>query len=307
MLNSTTMRMPPYSGDGTVSAFAIEFNFFLETDIQAIVVNTATAESEELDLETDFEITGGQGDEGELELVDDGQEWIDDGCLADGYELHIIRKTVKTQGTSISTQGGNFYPDVHEKVFDKITMIAQELWDFVGRCARLPDHITPDLFDPRLPEDIVGASELIPITNVDGDGWKPAEDWIPKPLMESAVAAGTSAAEDAAAAADSATAAAQAQAAAETAQGLAEDAQAAAEAALAAAQGTPVQESIAGVFAAGNTTYELSEAPAPPAGLMGFLGPYPQVKDLNYTLVGNVVTFAGEDTSDQPFIAFYKA
>lgn len=70
--------------------------------------------------------------------------------------------------------------------------------------------------------------------------------------------------------------------------------------------GTPFQESIAGVYAAGNTTYTLTHEPLEPEALMGFLGALFQLQVLHYTISGQTITFIGEDTSADNFNCFYR-
>lgn len=68
---------------------------------------------------------------------------------------------------------------------------------------------------------------------------------------------------------------------------------------------TPKQELITGVFAAGNTTYTLTETPAAAEGVLAVLGTNPQAQGTNYTILGKVITFAGEDTTASLLLAFY--
>lgn len=69
---------------------------------------------------------------------------------------------------------------------------------------------------------------------------------------------------------------------------------------------TWMQEVLVGTFAAGNTTYTLSQTPNQALGLFFTLGTNPQAQVTNYTLSGATVTFVGVDTSASTGIATYQ-
>lgn len=70
--------------------------------------------------------------------------------------------------------------------------------------------------------------------------------------------------------------------------------------------GTPDQQSLTGTYGGGNTTYTLPNAPTDPMEVIGFLGGVFQVQGVHYTISGQTVTFAGEDTTADNFNCFYR-
>jgi hypothetical protein len=321
-ISSILRRMPPYVGDGSASEFPITFKFKADADILAHVQPDGAA-GILLVLNTDYTLDGAGDEEGgNLTLVDNGQAWMDGDFLATGYDLFIRGRMSIIQNTSIKNQK-DFFPKTHEDVFDKLVMIDQQQQDEIDRSVKLPEVVSASDFDPTFPEDIVGSSEKIPITNVLGTGFKPAASWLTRPDFEAADAA--------AAAAQAAQAAAEAaQAASVTAKGLAQAAQAAAEtaetnaassqtaaaasaaaaaasaAAAAASQlGTPIQESVAGTKDGVNTAFTISQTPLNASRFRLYLNGSKLIAGTHFTRVGTAITAILIPDSDQDYEADY--
>jgi hypothetical protein len=64
-------------------------------------------------------------------------------ALTDGYALTIVRQVPITQETDLRNQG-SFFAETHEDVFDRLTMVAQQLQEQIDRSAKLPVTRTED-------------------------------------------------------------------------------------------------------------------------------------------------------------------
>jgi hypothetical protein len=114
---TTTTTSSSYTCDGSTTVFTIGFPYAASADLA--VTNTNLSGSVlNLALGTDYTVTGG------------GTSVTTTGAASpcgNGNTLKIIRNTPITQGTSFRTQGA-FSPRSHEAAFDRLTMIAQELF-----------------------------------------------------------------------------------------------------------------------------------------------------------------------------------
>lgn len=310
--NSTTRRMPPYVGNSSALEFSFTFKIRDRSHLSVTVLRVADLTIYDLDVGTDFLVSGvGEDAGGSITLRNSAQAWLDaSGFLATGFSLFILGATTQNQTASIKNQGPTFNPVVIENQFDKLAMVDQEQQDAIDRSVKLPVTLTSVDFNPTLPADIVtNGGGKVPVLNALGTAWAAASAWVSLATINAAISAvGTTAASAAAAAASAVTAAASVAAAAVSAAAAAASAVAAAASAAAAAgtAGTPFQESLVGTFAAGNTTYPLTHPPVANATLLGFLGISIQTQNVDYTIAGQTVTFIGIDTSAQNFLAYYR-
>lgn len=173
---STTNRMD-YVGNGNVDTYAYSFRIFSNTDLRVSIRDTDNEETL-LVLSTDYTVTGvGSTAGGNVVLVNSGQAWLDaDGDLKSGYAITIRRVRPLTQATDIRNQGDG-YRETLEDTFDHAIMIDQQQQDEIDRSMKLPESVATSAFDPTLPADIGGTVSKVPLTNEDGDGFAPAEDW----------------------------------------------------------------------------------------------------------------------------------
>jgi hypothetical protein len=229
MTIASTTNRNGYTGNGANDTYAYTFKIYDESQIKVFVKETSTGEQTELDLGTDFTVTGvGESSGGTVVLVDNGQAWLDaQGDLDTGYTIAIRRVVALTQETDIRNQG-DFFAETHEDQFDKTVMIHQQQQDEIDRSAKLPDSIDPDDFDAQFPASMVGAVSKCPVTNADGTGWADADDWPTSNEISTATASAAAASASATAAGNSATNAATsataAAASATSASGFADDA-----------------------------------------------------------------------------------
>lgn len=241
MTVQSTNNRNNYVGNDTTETYNYTFRVFLEDDLSVVVTNTTTEVDVALTKTTDYTVTGVTDDGGgTIVLVDAGQDWISASSYLDtGFDLSVRRVVELKQETDIRNQG-DFYPEVHEDVFDKLTMADQQQQDEVDRSIKLPESVDPATFEGDMPVGIAGTPNVTLITNSSGDGWDvgPTAAEISS-AQGYAVAAEASkdAAETAQTAAETAqTGAETAETGAETAETNAETAQTAAEAAQAAAE-----------------------------------------------------------------------
>ena len=168
---SNTNSRNAYIGNDTTAVYSYTFHIIANSHLQVYVKETATGIQTPLVLTTDYTVAGaGESAGGSLTLVDIGQAWISASSFLDtGYELVMRRVPPITQIADIRNQG-EFFPETHEDVFDKLTEIDQAQQDEIDRSVKLPETVDPADFDPTLPADITLKPEYFPRVNPAGDG-----------------------------------------------------------------------------------------------------------------------------------------
>lgn len=169
MTISSTNNRNDYVGADTTATYNYTFKAFVAADLLVTVRNTTTDVETTLTLTTDYTITGvGVTAGGTIVLVDASQDWISASSFLDsGYALTIRRVPALTQNTDIRNQG-DFFPEVHEDVFDKQVAIDQKQQDEIDRSAKLPETVAASAFDATIPAAIVGENQLTITTNAVG-------------------------------------------------------------------------------------------------------------------------------------------
>ncbi|MCK4609473.1 MAG: hypothetical protein KAT71_08320 [Gammaproteobacteria bacterium] len=161
-LASTTNRNT-YLGNAVADTFSYTFRIVSSSHLYVVSKDTSNVETV-LVLTTDYTVTG-VGDDGGGDIV------LVAGALALNYDLTIRRVVPLTQTTDIRNQG-DFYPEVHEDVFDKNVMIAQQQQDEVDRSMKLPETTAVADFDTTLPTDLT--AEYFLKVNAEADGFEMA-------------------------------------------------------------------------------------------------------------------------------------
>jgi hypothetical protein len=133
MTVSTASPRVTYTGAGTTGPFAIPYYFLENDDLKVVRTTIATGAESTLALTTDYTITGaGDPAGGALTLIT---------SLSSAYKLTIIRDPDLLQ--SISYPRNDKFPSAtHEKALDKLTMLAQRVYDIATRAFRLSDGDT---------------------------------------------------------------------------------------------------------------------------------------------------------------------
>lgn len=145
-----------YTGAGTTGPFSIPFYFLANGDIRAIKVTIADGTEDELELTTDFTLTGA-GDEngGALTLV---------SSISSSYRLVIFRDPELLQEADYPANDA-FPSETHEQALDRAMMISQRNRDLLDRSLRQPDGDAADI--DVLPAKVTRASKFLAF---DGDG-----------------------------------------------------------------------------------------------------------------------------------------
>ena len=130
---SSTNRVD-YTGNGSTTVFSFTFRIFAATDL---VVTKADADGVEtvLTLNTDYTVTGVGSYSGGTVTISP--------ALSSDYDLTIQRVLPLTQETDLRNQG-QFFAETHEDVFDRMSMINQQLQEQLDRAAKLPVTNTAD-------------------------------------------------------------------------------------------------------------------------------------------------------------------
>lgn len=134
MTIATSTNRVDYTGNGSTTVFSFSFRIFANSDL---VVTSATPAGVEttLVLGTDYTVSGaGSYNGGSVTLTT---------ALTNGHALTILRELDITQDTDLRNQG-SFFAETHEDVFDRQTMIMQQLQEQIDRSAKLPITSTED-------------------------------------------------------------------------------------------------------------------------------------------------------------------
>lgn len=160
-----------YLGNGSASSYPYTFRILRNTHLLVTVRDTNDVETT-LSLTTHYTVTGvGSDTGGNVVLVNGAFDWISGGNLKNGYALSIRRVLPLLQETDIRNQG-DFFPEVHEDVFDRLVMIDQQQTDELTRAIKLPETLA-DSFNPNLPGTAAEAANRAGralIFNAAGDG-----------------------------------------------------------------------------------------------------------------------------------------
>lgn len=166
-VNTTNITSGPYSGNGTASQFS--YGFRVENKNQLTVYETDDSVppvTVALTVDTDYTVNN---------IGTDGGGTIDRvaGALPAGYSWYIRSNYPYTQDTDFDSQSG-FFPDVHEKAFDKLTFQNQQIKDVVSRAIRYPESasgiIDATLPDPEANKVLVWDATATGLTNGPSEG-----------------------------------------------------------------------------------------------------------------------------------------
>jgi hypothetical protein len=139
---SATAKTGPYAGNGSQTVFPYTFKVFDQAELQVVLRSAAGVETVQT-LTTHYTVSG-------VELPGGGNVTMVTAPPT-GATLTIVRDVAFVQNTDLRNQGG-FYPEVHERVFDRLTMQTQQLAESVGRAVKLSvtSAIDPDVFNQSI-------------------------------------------------------------------------------------------------------------------------------------------------------------
>ena len=138
MTVSSSTDRATFAGNGVATEFPLPFRFFANGDIQAGLVNDVTLDITPLVLGVDYSLYGAGFPE-----IDGNPESILTMFVPPviGFTLFVRRVMAVTQPTDIVNQG-RFLPEIHETVFDRLTMLIQQASLSQSRAIRVQE------FDP---------------------------------------------------------------------------------------------------------------------------------------------------------------
>lgn len=131
MTVSTEVNENIYTGNGTTTVFPYQFRIFSKSDlvVQVIDLNENVTT---LTLDTHYTVSGAGGYRGgNVTLM---------APLAIDWRISIIRELEITQDTDLRNQG-KFFAETHEEVFDRLTMLIQQVFRRFGLALRKPSSI----------------------------------------------------------------------------------------------------------------------------------------------------------------------
>lgn len=153
MTVSTEVDHNDYTGNGVTTAFPYTFRVFKKSDLVVTVLDLSQNMTT-LILDTDYTVSGAGGyTGGNVTLT---------SPLASGWQISIARQLPVTQETDLRNQG-KFFAEVHEDVFDRLTMLLQQAFSSFRLSLRKPSTISNwydalnnyirNLRDPSQPQD----------------------------------------------------------------------------------------------------------------------------------------------------------
>jgi hypothetical protein len=129
MTVSTTTNRASYSGNGSTTAFAYGFKIFADADLTVIIRSSAGVETTKT-LTTHYTVSGAGTDSG-------GNVTFTTGNVpASGETVVILRKLTLTQATDY-VANDPFPAESHEDALDRLTMIAQQHDEAIGRALKV--------------------------------------------------------------------------------------------------------------------------------------------------------------------------
>lgn len=160
MTVSSSTDRATFLGNNATTVFALPFRFFANGEINAWLITNATGALTALTLGTHYTLTGASDPEvdgsatGQLTMITPPTS---------AQSLFVQRIIPVIQPTDIVNQG-QFFPEIHENVFDRLTMLNQQNAGALNRAIRVQDF---DLEPAKLPS---AAQRALKIMSFDADG-----------------------------------------------------------------------------------------------------------------------------------------
>ena len=161
--SSTTARNS-YTANGTTTVFNFTFEVLEETDAHSLQVILVDSDGNETiqEEDTDYTVTLNDDRKGSITFND---------APANNNRVILLSNINRTQATDYNNLGTDKFPaDSHEAALDKLTLIAREIDEKVGRAVSLPP--SSNASDVTLPLTSENANRVV-VINEDGDGFEP--------------------------------------------------------------------------------------------------------------------------------------
>lgn len=138
-ISSETRKAGPYVGNGVTTAFPFAFKVFTAADVLVVRTNLSSVDTT-LTLGTDYTVTLNAD-----QNANPGGTVTLPSALALNFKLTLTSQVGYLQSTDLQNQGG-FYPQVITTALDKLTILAQQLREDVGRAVKvsISSTATPD-------------------------------------------------------------------------------------------------------------------------------------------------------------------
>ncbi len=130
-VSSEDRATAPYTGNGVTVAFPFAFKVFEESDIVVVQTDADGAETT-LTLDDDYTVSLNPNQDSAA-----GGTVTLDTALPSDYRLTITSAVPNLQAVQVTNAGG-FYPDIFNNVFDRLTILVQQVLGRVNRSVKIP-------------------------------------------------------------------------------------------------------------------------------------------------------------------------
>lgn len=145
-ISSSTRKAGPYSCNGSTVAFPFAFKVFTTADVRVVLTDTNAVESD-LALGTNYTVALNADQD-----ANPGGTVTTTATYATGYKITLASQVQNLQPVTLTNQGG-FYPKIINDALDRLTILAQQLAEQVGRAVKTsissssstPDQLLSDI------------------------------------------------------------------------------------------------------------------------------------------------------------------
>lgn len=157
-ISSSVRKAGPYVGNDATTVFPFAFKVFTAADVRVVRTSLAGIETD-WTLDTEYAVTLNADQD------NDPGGYVTATTALPAAELLTLTSNLDITQPLVLTSNGGFYPRVINNAFDRITIIAQQIYETLGRAIKLPISSTAD---PTLPTP--APNEVI-AWNSTGDGF----------------------------------------------------------------------------------------------------------------------------------------
>lgn len=138
-ISSSTRKAGPFACNGSTVAFPFAFKVFTTADVRVVLTDSNSVESD-LALGTNYTVALNADQD-----ANPGGTVTTTATYATGYKITLTSQVQNLQPVTLTNQGG-FYPQVINNALDRLTIMAQQLAEQVGRAVKtsISSSSTPD-------------------------------------------------------------------------------------------------------------------------------------------------------------------
>lgn len=145
-ISSSTRKAGPFACNGSTVAFPFAFKVFTTADVRVVLTDSNSVESD-LALGTNYTVALNADQD-----ANPGGTVTTTATYATGYKVTLTSQVQNLQPVTLTNQGG-FYPQVINNALDRLTIMAQQLAEQVGRAVKTsissssstPDQLLTDI------------------------------------------------------------------------------------------------------------------------------------------------------------------